>query len=221
MQLELDHVFILVELGAAVADLLIAEGFQEGSSNHHPGQGTANRRFYFANGMVEFLWVQDVEEALNGPGRDLHFPERAAEPKASPFGMIFLKKADGNAPPSGPAEMPFAGWTYQPVYFQPPNAFHVGINSSNILEPLCIYAPITLPKAPSRKPQGNTAFTISHICIHTPSDDTTGVLEAIAPVDSLSIQTGQAEHLMEITLNHHATGTSKDFRPAIPLILHW
>lgn len=219
MQLELDHVFILVEPGASVADLLVTEGFQEGSGNRHPGQGTANRRFYFANGMVEFLWVHDADEALKGPGRDLYFPERAADSNASPFGMIFLKKADDS--PSNPAAMPFAGWTYQPVYFQPPNAFHVGSNSSNILEPLCIYAPMILPKAPSRKPQGNISFTINHICIHTPSADTAGVLNAIAPVDSLSIQTGQAEHLMEITLNNHETATSKDFRPAIPLILHW
>ena len=221
MQLELDHVFILVEPGAAVADLLVAEGFQEGSGNRHPGQGTANRRFYFANGMLEFLWVHDVAEALKGPGRDLYFPERAVDPNASPFGIIFLKKEDGDDVSADLAMMPFVGWTYQPVYFQPPNAFHVGTNSSNILEPLCIYAPIVLPKAPSRKPQGNTSFTISHICIHTPSNDPTGVLKAIASVDRLSIHTGQDEHLMEITLNNNATGTSKDFRPAIPLIMHW
>ncbi|MEM9216866.1 MAG: VOC family protein [Cyanobacteria bacterium P01_F01_bin.150] len=221
MTLDLDHVFILVDPGAAVADLLVAEGFQEGSRNRHPGQGTANRRFYFANGMVEFLWVHNADEALNGPGRDLYFPERAADPKASPFGMIFLKKEDGDNIPFDSTTMPFAGWTYQAICFQPPNDFHVGINSQNIMDPLCLYSPIPFPKAPSRNPQGNTSFTISHICIHTPSDDKTGVLGAIAPVDRLSIQTAQAQHLMEITLNNHATGTTKDFRPAIPLIMHW
>ena len=48
MNLELDHVFILVEPEAIVADLLVKQGFQEGTRNKHPGQGTSNRRFYFA-----------------------------------------------------------------------------------------------------------------------------------------------------------------------------
>jgi hypothetical protein len=43
--MDLDHVFILVEPKAEVADRLLASGFQEGPSNTHPGQGTANRRF--------------------------------------------------------------------------------------------------------------------------------------------------------------------------------
>ena len=73
MNLKLDHVFILVEPEAQVADRLLEHGFREGPRNTHPGQGTANRRFYFANGMLEFIWVQDVDEAKNGPGRNLHF----------------------------------------------------------------------------------------------------------------------------------------------------
>ena len=38
MNLELDHVFILVKPEARVADLLIAKGFEEGTQNIHPGQ---------------------------------------------------------------------------------------------------------------------------------------------------------------------------------------
>ena len=55
MNLQLDHVFILVELEAEVADCLLEQGFREGPSNTHPGQGTTNRRFYFSNGMLEFI----------------------------------------------------------------------------------------------------------------------------------------------------------------------
>ena len=40
MNLELDHVFILVEPQAKVADLLLAQGMHEGLGNKHPGQGT-------------------------------------------------------------------------------------------------------------------------------------------------------------------------------------
>jgi hypothetical protein len=84
MNLELDHVFILVDPEARVADRLLEKGFQERPGNTHPGQGTANCRFYFANGMLEFIWVRDPNEAETGPGRDLRFAERAEDPAASP-----------------------------------------------------------------------------------------------------------------------------------------
>jgi hypothetical protein len=92
MNLELDHVFILVEPGAQAVDRLLEQGFQEGSRNTHPGQGTANRRIYFANGMLEFLWVRDAKEAHTGPGRDLRLPARAENPNASPFGVILVPR---------------------------------------------------------------------------------------------------------------------------------
>lgn len=74
MNLKLDHVFILVEPKAQVADRLLELGFQEGPRNT---PGTANRRIYFANGMVEFLWVRDANEANTGLGKDLRFPEQS------------------------------------------------------------------------------------------------------------------------------------------------
>ncbi|MBE9065376.1 VOC family protein [Leptolyngbya cf. ectocarpi LEGE 11479] len=215
MILELDHVFILVEPEAKVADRLVAQGFQEGPRNTHPGQGTANRRFYFANGMLEFLWVQDADEARNGPGRDLRFSERDANPTASPFGVIFLPHKDNAS-----LDMPFPGWHYQPAYFPPPNGFHVGANSHNIAEPLCFYFPFQTPGVPKRQPVPRNPQTISNVTIFTPSTDTKGVLELVSQADRFSVQLGR-EHLMKITLDNHALGRLEDFRPAMPLILYW
>jgi hypothetical protein len=48
---ELDHAFIACRPGAPEADALLRQGFVEGSPNTHPGQGTANRRFFFDNFM--------------------------------------------------------------------------------------------------------------------------------------------------------------------------
>lgn len=56
---ELDHVFIWTAAGAPEADLLRDFGLTEGPPNVHPGQGTANRRFFFHNAMLELLWVHD------------------------------------------------------------------------------------------------------------------------------------------------------------------
>jgi hypothetical protein len=214
MKMTLDHVFILVKPDAQVADRLLEQGFQEGPRNIHPGQGTANRRFYFANGMLEFIWVRDAHEANTGAGRDLRFPERAADPTASPFGMIFVPDTN----PVSPTK-PFPGWHYQPAYFPPPRGFHVGANSHNLAEPLCFYFPFHDPGVPKPQPHRNPQ-TISEIVISTPSADTSGVLALVAQADRLSICSGPT-HLMEVTLDNHNAGRTEDYRPALPLLLRW
>lgn len=55
--MQLDHFFILTSPGAPEADALVQLGLIEGTSNAHPGQGTANRRFFFANTTIEFLYI--------------------------------------------------------------------------------------------------------------------------------------------------------------------
>jgi hypothetical protein len=213
MNLALDHCFILVEPEAGVADLLVSAGFEEGPGNTHKGQGTSNRRFYFCNGMLEFLWVHDTDEAVTGPGRELRLVERANDPAASPFGVI-LHRTDNAS-----QEMPFAGWKYQPDYFDPPRAFHVGANSGNLAEPLCIYVPFMEPGFSLRKPAGDTNKQISCVKIHVPCDPADCVLGEVDAADRLSIECGD-EHLMEVVLDDNRCGQSKDFRPDIALIIH-
>jgi len=60
---ELDYVFVCTALDAPEADLLVAFGLAEGPPNTHPGQGTANRRFYFRNALLELGWARDEREA--------------------------------------------------------------------------------------------------------------------------------------------------------------
>ena len=61
--MRLDHFFILTEKSAPEAELLTEFGLIEGTSNDHPGQGTANRRFFFSNTTLELLYVRDANEA--------------------------------------------------------------------------------------------------------------------------------------------------------------
>jgi hypothetical protein len=44
-----------VDRWAPEAERIAAFGLCEGPSNVHPGQGTANRRFFFRNAMLELL----------------------------------------------------------------------------------------------------------------------------------------------------------------------
>lgn len=212
MELELDHFFILTNKPKEVGDLLLSMGLPESFSRDHPGQGTSNRRFEFANGMLEILYVRDRDESVSGPARNLKFVERAENSNASPFGVILTRTDDFD---SG---MPFDGWTYQPDYFDPPNAFHVGSNSEIIEEPLCIYVPFADPVG--RIEEKGVFKSISEVKMFVPLAEMSPALHSLKPVDRLQILQG-SEHLVEVTLDRGSQGLQKDFRPELPLIINW
>jgi len=69
MRFELGHLFVCTAPGAPEAEKLVEFGLHEGLPNRHPGQGTANRPFAFANAMIELLWVSDAHEAQSERAR--------------------------------------------------------------------------------------------------------------------------------------------------------
>jgi Glyoxalase-like domain len=116
MRMELDHVFVCTAPGAPEAERLLQFGLHEGPPNQHLGPGTANRRFAFANAMIELLWVSDATEAQNQSTRRTLLWERwsGREHNASPFG-ICLRPIDSQD--TTPA---FQGWEYRPAYLSDP-----------------------------------------------------------------------------------------------------
>jgi hypothetical protein len=119
MPLQLDHVFVCCDAGAPEAAVLLEHGIREGTSNVHPGQGTANRRFFFDNGFLELLWVTDPAEAQNPLTRRTRLWERwsGRASGACPFGVAFRPSgAEVDAPP-------FPVWSYKPIYL--PDGRHI------------------------------------------------------------------------------------------------
>src|SRR5271165_1971882 len=112
MAIFVDHAFIMCDVGGPEADALLSRGFVEGSANVHPGQGTANRRFFFDNFMVELLWVADPAEATSDAVRHTGLWERwvARKDGGSRVGLVF-----GGAAPEG-ASAPFETRPYFPEY---------------------------------------------------------------------------------------------------------
>src|SRR3954468_18678174 len=96
MPATVDHVFICTAAGAPAARALREFGLVEGSPNRHPGQGTANRRFFFRNAMLELLWVEDAAEAQSEQTRDTRLWQRwsAPGPDVSPFGIILRPESE-------------------------------------------------------------------------------------------------------------------------------
>lgn len=64
MGFEFDHLFICTDVGAGDADQLVSLGLTEGTRNTHPGQGTANRRFFF-QAVIVFLLMETRKNRSN------------------------------------------------------------------------------------------------------------------------------------------------------------
>lgn len=107
MDYVLDHVFVCCDPQAPEAGRLRDAGLIEGSGNVHPGQGKANRRFFFDGGFLELLWVHDPTEARSArtaPTRPWGRWRQRSE-GACPFGLCLRPaRADVRAP------IPFDHW---------------------------------------------------------------------------------------------------------------
>jgi len=217
MPIKLDHVFILTEPGAEDADLLLSAGLVEGANNRHPGQGTANRRFFFANTTLEFLYVHDATESANGLAKGLRFVERCSAAGASPFGLV-MKTVQRDS------VLPFDGWQYCPEYFANDQCFHVGKNSDVIEEPLCIVMPSNLaPRkslpVPEKVPE-NMSWLLTELKISVPVVQPSTALSGISKCEWVTV-IPDTPHCLELTFNNAVKGKTRDFRAQMPLIMNW
>jgi hypothetical protein len=220
MPAELDHLFVLVSEGAPEADRLQAEGLCEGQPNRHPGQGTACRRFFFANAYLELLWVENTDDVQSELVRPLQLWERweGRSRGACPFGVV-MRPADEleQAPP-------FSAWDYRPPYLPPPLALQVGVNHGSIDEPLVFYFPLRRRPDGMRGPHsqplehsgGFQELTALRIFGPTQSANSP-VMRAAAETDAVALQVA-AEHYAELGFDREKQGHRTDLRPVLPLV---
>lgn len=211
--LELHHFFILTDPGAPQADLLSRVGLIEGTRNSHPGQGTANRRFFFSNTMLELLYVRDAGEAAKGRGSRLRIADRAMDRVASPFGLAVSAT-------SGLTDVPFPGWRYCPEYFTADQCFHVGENSDLLEEPLCLCMPLSLPLPKTRPQPANPFMTMTELRISVPVAQPSTTLEASANCKRISLRLNEP-HRLELVFNEEREGFHKNMAPGLPLVVRW
>jgi len=215
MRIELDHVFVCTAPGAPEAEKFVQFGLHEGPPNQHPGQGTANRRFAFANAMIELVWVSDVSEAQSQSARRTLLWERwsGREHNASPFG-ICLRPVDPQD-----TGLPFPAWEYRPAYLPDPLVMHIG--DVGIEEPMWVYLSFM------RRAQREQWFIehpigiceITGLTLTTPVPLRSNVSQKIVESGILATRTGTTS-LLEIEFDGNRRKEQMDFRPHLPFVFH-
>lgn len=223
MGFEFDHLFICTDVGAPSGDRLISSGLLEGTSNIHPGQGTANRRFFFRNAMLELLWVHDIEEARSEPIHRTHLWERWANRKegACPIG-ICLRSATAS-----PEALAFSSWAYHPPYLPQPMSIAVGTNSHILTEPMLFQ--ISFGGRPDQSPPEKaqpldhplglreiTRVELVSPMANRPSPE----LQAVINTHQLNLRMG-VEYYVELGFDSELQGQQITFQPELPLVISW
>jgi len=211
--MQLDHIFILASTDAPEADALVELGLIEGTSNSHPGQGTANRRFFFANTTLEFLYINNIAEAMNGAGKGLRFAERAIDIDGSPFGLVTRVSAESSVPT-------FPAWQYFPDYFPKPMCFYVGENSDNFSEPLCICMPPALPKPKNAPAPNNSGWSLTELHLSIPGIGASAALSAFGECELVTLRFNE-DHRLKLVFNNSQEDISENFMPDLPLVIEW
>lgn len=211
--LQLDHIFVLASPGAPEADALVERGLVEGTAKQHRGQGTSNRLFILANTTLEFLFIDNIAQAMNGPGKNLKLLERAIDTQASPVGLVTRWFGDEPTP-----DYPY--WEYQAEYFPEPMCFYVGKNSNNFNEPLCICMPtdLPLPKNPATPDNSDWFLSEAELCI--PAIFASETLTRFGKCDKVNVKLGE-EHRLKLIFNQAQQGEKISLMPELPLVIEW
>lgn len=215
MAFELDHVFLLTDVGAPEADALVAFGFREGPANRHPGQGTANRRFSFMNAMLEFVWVCDPREAQSERTRRTLLWERwcGRRGEASPIGLCFRPGAEGQVKPLRNV------WEYRPEYLASPLALRIG--ETRLKEPMWVYLDF-LERSHREEnfvEHPNGARAVTGVTVTSPFPSASPLFESEIIGDTVSLREGN-EMLLEIRFENAVQHRTLDLRPDAPLVLY-
>jgi hypothetical protein len=223
MPFEFDHVFICVDRGGPEASRLSAFGLTEGSPNAHPGQGTACRRFFFANFYVELLWVCSESEA----GAEVIRPTRLRERWEGrgrgfcPFGFGFRPKTKETG------DVPFCSWEYRPPYLPAPLSIQIATNSNVPSEPMLFYLsfaqrPDAYPPA-KQQPLAHRAGLreVTRVTLFRPcAEDLSPAMAVVTRGGPAQLHTG-SEYLLELGFDGELQGERRQFGPLLPLAFCW
>lgn len=238
--LALDHFNIWVVNPEKAKQKLIDIGFNavpDSLSQVHAGQGTTGRYFYFLNGYLELIFINNQTEfdENNKINNQLDFKERAnfKANDASPFSLA-LKVKDYDI-----AEISFKKVRYHQDWMGKGESIYAAKNSkTNLNEPsiFVVYPEIeserfsamsdldTIPEEYAfvrdfYKHQNGAKNLTEMIITSKDLDLNTETVKAINGIENLTIKSGE-DYLMELHFDNDVQGKSFDLRPELPLIIY-
>lgn len=228
MTIALDHLFICTEPQAPGLDALLSQGFLEGSANSHPGQGTANRRLFFRNLMLEFLWVTDDREVTHPAIAPTRLWERCHPSRSgyAPFGLIFRREEEAIADGARLDDIPGIPWNYRPPYL-PAHLSIALAGDTPAHEPF--YGVIPFGGRPDALPPERAqpldhpcgARDLTHLTLYLPlQDEPSAWMQAIAATGFVTFVQSRS-YFVEIECDRHCQGKFLDGLPHLPLRLLW
>ncbi len=217
--MELDHVFLLCNSGAPEADALLRLGIREGSRNTHPGQGTACRRFFFADAYLELLWVDDEAEAGRDAVKRTRLLDRWALRRAGacPFGVILRPSVD-----SAETRPTFPTWRYTPPYLPAGLAIDVA-DATPLAEPAVFHMAVQRSRGRSgEEPIDHEPplRTISRVSIDGPLPSERSAASLALEATGAFAFADASAYLLTIDFSD-APEANADLRPELPLVLRW
>lgn len=217
--MELDHIFICSPSPEAQIQALIALGVEEASGRAHLGQGTCNRRIFFDNAMLEWLWMADEKEICSPRTAPTGLYQRCnrnsiqQQAQVSPFGVCFRPSYSGE-------KVCFPSWAYHPLYL--PDHLQIDIATSPLSEPMWFYLSFTsrqaYTKAFHQQPnQHNPDFmTITRVQVTLPEANHSDAAKMFSEQGLIQLQHGP-EHRLDIEFNNGKAGRSQPL-PAQPAV---
>lgn len=220
--MEVDHIYICTDYKAPAGELLKEFGLTEGTSNTHPGQGTANRRFFFHNFMFELLWIENLDEVKSALTKPMRLFERCSKSDidVSPFGIGFRPTSEKNE------KVLFPVWDYHPLYL--PDFLKIQVaDCTPLSEPMFFYLSFVgrQDKYPAEKKENMKhklpLKEVTSIEVHiNQKNEFSEAAKIINNIDNLLLIKDN-ENYLKLTFDNWIYKKEKNFRPDIPLIIKW
>ncbi|MEL7060110.1 MAG: hypothetical protein AAGN46_08815 [Acidobacteriota bacterium] len=221
-ELEVDHVFVVVERGAedATTALRGADLAMLDEVRTHEGQGTASRFVFFDSTYLELIWrepdvalgesSQDVADRLGASG--------CAAGAPSPFGVALRRITPNDDPLPAPTTIYRADW--MPADAQAIEFFDVSDAPGAVFlfyvpPPMAVTGWKRPPSMPPAEERAKGPRRMTGVRVTTSAE----VPPVLAPLGrDLELETGD-DCLLELTFDDGATGRVDDLRPVLPVIL--
>jgi hypothetical protein len=211
-----DHIYFCTDKPKELTDFLKNKGFVEGEPNSHPGQGTANHRFFFNNFMLEILYITDEAELSTERTKVLGIKEQFKSKNICKFGVIMRPNEEKENSFNLECEK------YEPTYL--PDGLHMNIISKTSEdEPKFIYLDFAGPlkgREECKQYIGDKEIKKVTKIRYMKNGVLSKTLKEICAISNISVLNCE-DNFLELEFDNGINGKTDQLEPIIPLRIKW